>query len=252
MPFEIPEGWEWVRLESNMVLSSGLGYKKPDLSISSDRMIRVLRGGNISNAEEITIRDSDVFIAEQSVDSSLLLHPGQIITPAVTSLENAGKAALVQDSIPDTVCGGFVFFLAPFLEELWLSKYLYLWLIAPVHRAFCKASVKKSGQAFYNLSKASLNSTLIALPPSEEEQRIIAMVDRFTPLVERYGALEDARVRLDAELPGRLRKSILQLAAQGKLVEQDPADEPASALLERIRAERSAMVKAKCEVPWGP
>ena len=172
IPFDIPESWAWVRLESIMALSSGIGYKKPDLSVRSDRMIRVLRGGNISTADEIIMHDSDVFIAEQFVDPSLLLRPGQLITPAVTSLENVGKAALVRDSIPDTVCGGFVFYLTPFLQEPWFSEYLYLWLIAPAHRAFCKASVKKSGQAFYNLSKTSLNSALIALPPMEEQKRI--------------------------------------------------------------------------------
>jgi len=172
IPFEIPESWEWARLGSVMALGSGLGYKKPDLTVSSNRMIRVLRGGNISADDKIVLQDGDVFIAEQFVDPALLLHPGQIITPAVTSLENVGKAALVQDEMPDTVCGGFVFFLTPFINDKRLCEYLYFWLIAPAHRTFCKASVKKSGQAFYNLSKASLNNALIALPPLGEQKRI--------------------------------------------------------------------------------
>ena len=65
------------------------------------------------------------------------------------------------------------------------------------------------------------------------------------PLVEEYGRLEDDREELDAALPDRLRKSVLQMAVQGKLVPQNPSDEPASALLERIRGQRRELVKQK-------
>ena len=65
------------------------------------------------------------------------------------------------------------------------------------------------------------------------------------PLVEEYGDLEDAREELDVALPARLRKSVLQMAVQGKLVPQDPADEPASALLERIREHRRQLIAEK-------
>ena len=72
------------------------------------------------------------------------------------------------------------------------------------------------------------------------------------PLVEEYGGLEDAREALDAALPGRLRKSVLQLAVRGGLVPQDPADEPASALLERIRGQRRKLVaEKKMKAPKG-
>ena len=179
IPFEIPDSWEWVRLESIMSLSSGLGYKKTDLDVRSQRMIRVLRGGNISQADTIALQDSDVFIADQFVDPNLMLLPGQIITPAVTSLENVGKAALVRTGIPDTTCGGFVFFLTPLINDMRLSRYLYIWLTSPEHRAYCKASVKKSGQAFYNLSKASLNNALIAVPPLLEQERIVTICERL-------------------------------------------------------------------------
>ena len=179
IPFEIPDSWEWVRLESIMSLSSGLGYKKTDLDVRSQRMIRVLRGGNISQADTIALQDSDVFIADQFVDPNLMLLPGQIITPAVTSLENVGKAALVRTDIPDTTCGGFVFFLTPLINDMRLSRYLHIWLTSPEHRAYCKASVKKSGQAFYNLSKASLNNALIAVPPLPEQERIVTICERL-------------------------------------------------------------------------
>ena len=179
IPFEIPEGWEWARLSSVLQLSSGLGYKKDSLTVKSECMVRVLRGGNIGEGDEPLVRDSDVMISAEFVDESLLLRDGQIITPAVTSLENVGKAAIVRSADGNTVCGGFVFFLTPFLENPWHSEYLHRYLISPAHIAFCRSVVKKSGQAFYNLSKSSLNLALIAIPPLAEQRRIANEVDRL-------------------------------------------------------------------------
>ena len=65
------------------------------------------------------------------------------------------------------------------------------------------------------------------IPPLAEQRRIVERVNELMPLVEEYGRLDDAREALDAALPSRLRKSVLQMAVQGKLVPQDPADEPA-------------------------
>ena len=179
IPFEIPEGWEWARLSSVLQLSSGLGYKKDSLTVKSECMVRVLRGGNIGEGDEPLVRDSDVLISAEFVDESLLLRDGQIITPAVTSLENVGKAAIVRTADGNTVCGGFVFFLTPFLENPWHSEYLHRYLTSPAHIDFCRSVVKKSGQAFYNLSKSSLNLALIAVPPLAEQRRIANEVDRL-------------------------------------------------------------------------
>ena len=215
-------------------------------------MVRIFRGGNISKNNRITIAENDTMIAGSLVDDSLMLKRGQIITPAVTSLENVGKAALVENDLTDTVCGGFVFFLTPTCDNLLNSTYLWVYLTSPNHVTFCKEHVKKSGQAFYNLSKASLNSALIAVPPLAEQRRIVELVERLMPLVEEYGRLEDEREELDASLTDHLRKSVLHMAVQGKLVAQDPLDEPASELLERIREERRQLIaEKKLKVPKG-
>ena len=179
IPFEIPDSWEWSRLQTILSLNSGLGYKKADLNTKSTRMIRILRGGNISANDELSLQDSDVFIANQFVEEELQLYPGQIITPAVTSLENVGKAALIRQPLQDTVCGGFVFYLTPFLNDFDFSDYLYHYLISPSHKEYCRSSVKKSGQAFYNLSKASLNQALIPIPPTDEQRRIVDVVSNL-------------------------------------------------------------------------
>ena len=183
IPFEIPDSWEWCRLESILSLNSGLGYKKDTLAIKEERMVRIFRGGNISKNNRITIAENDTMIAGSLVDDSLMLKRGQIITPAVTSLENVGKAALVESDLTDTVCGGFVFFLTPTCDNLLNSTYLWVYLTSPNHVTFCKEHVKKSGQAFYNLSKASLNSALIAVPPLAEQCRIVERVEMLTRLI---------------------------------------------------------------------
>ena len=181
--FEIPDSWEWVRLSTVLQLSSGLGYKKDNLSVKGEHMVRVLRGGNIGEDDEPLIKDNDVLISAEFVDDSLLLRDGQIITPAVTSLENVGKAAIVRNADGETVCGGFVFYLTPYLKSICHSEYLHRYLASPGHIAFCKSVVKKSGQAFYNLSKASLNSALIAIPPLAEQHRIVERVNELMPLI---------------------------------------------------------------------
>jgi len=94
------------------------------------------------------------------------------------------------------------------------------------------------------LSVKVVLDSLFPLPPLAEQKRIVAKIEKLMPLVEEYGTLEETRLQLDADLPTTLEKSILQEAIQGKLVPQDPNDEPASELLKRIAAERKALVKA--------
>ena len=88
-----------------------------------------------------------------------------------------------------------------------------------------------------------LKRFVIPVPPLAEQKRIVAKVEKLMPLVDEYGRMEEARLQLDADLPSTLEKSILQEAIQGKLVPQDPNDEPARELLKRITFERKALIK---------
>ena len=117
-----------------------------------------------------------------------------------------------------------------------------------------KDNIKKfdNGTAQPNLSANNFQSFLYPIPPLAEQRRIVERIAELMPLVEEYGKLEDARKALDAALPDRLRKSVLQEAVQGRLVPQDPSDEPAVALLERIREQRRQLIdEKKTKAPKG-
>ena len=108
--------------------------------------------------------------------------------------------------------------------------------------------IVKSANGSTNQTFLSLGKTLqwfVPVPPLAEQARIVAEIEKFEPLIAEYDKLEQQATKLDGEIYDKLKKSILQYAIQGKLVPQDPNDEPASVLLERIRAEKKAKLGKK-------
>ena len=100
-----------------------------------------------------------------------------------------------------------------------------------------------NGIAVPKLNQEHLNSILVPLPPLSEQEAIVAELSKYAPLLDEYQLAYSEIKLLNDSFPERLKKSILQEAVQGKLVPQDPSDEPAEALLERIRAEKQRLIK---------
>ena len=221
---------------------SGLAYKKDALAIKADKMVRVLRGGNIGE-EQFYFKGDDVFISSELVKPELYLRKNYMITPAVSSLDHIGKIALIDKDYSDTVVGGFVLMLIPHFNDDVVSEYLLYAFAAKHHRDNCRNITHKSGQAFYNLSREQMMDLPVPIPPREEMGRIITMLKRVLPRVADYAVVDTALQNLNGSFPEALKKSILQEAVQGKLVPQDPSDEPAEALLERIRVEKQRLIK---------
>ena len=114
------------------------------------------------------------------------------------------------------------------------------YLLAAYENIFVKQA---TGTTFIAITAETVKNQLIPMPPLAEQQRIADLIERLVPYVDEYGKAESAVDQLNCHFPGTLKKSILQEAVQGKLVPQDPSDEPAEALLERIRAEQQRLIK---------
>ena len=153
---------------------TGATFRKEDAR-HDEQGIRVLRGGNILPFE-IKYKNDDIFLSPDCIKQDILLKQNDLITPAVTSLENICKMARVEKDILTTTVGGFVFILRPYYDADSISIYLLEALSSPTLIEFVKSITNKSGQAFYNIGKERLGSALIPLPPIKEQQRINDMI----------------------------------------------------------------------------
>ena len=129
------------------------------------------------------------------------------------------------------------------LEKVSQLTFGYLNVVLDYYRDTFRGN--KIGAAIPHLNKNLFRSLLIGIPPIAEQARIVAEIEKFEPLIAEYDKLEQQATKLDDEIYDKLKKSILQYAIQGKLVPQDPNDEPASVLLERIRAEKKVKLGKK-------
>ena len=233
LPFEVPNGWAWVRWK-DISLSVQYGYSAPASPTGRIKMVRIT---DIQDNRIIWDLVPYCQIDEASIDKYLLA-AGDILFARTGG--TVGKSHLVT-SIPEAaVYAGYL--VRTRCSDSILPQYAKVFLESDFYWQQLRAGIVATAQPNFNGEK--LSSMLLPLPPLAEQKRIVAKIENLMPLVEEYGKMEETRLQLDADLPAMLEKSILQEAIQGKLVPQDPNDEPASELLKRIAAERKALVKA--------
>ena len=151
----------------------------------------------------------------------------------------AGNIAIIQEG--EKVCLGQRTVLLRPMKQYILPMYLVYYILSPLTQ---QNLVDKSfGTTVAHVNLSDFRPYLVAIPPIEEQTRIVNIIEELLPLVHKYGHHEEALSELNNSMPNLIKKSILQEAIQGKLVPQDPNDEPASILLGRIKEEKLRLVK---------
>ena len=213
VPFDIPNSWEWCRLATVSQLLDGRKIDGESYPYLEAKYLR----GRISP----TVKTSGKFVEK---GTKVILVDG----------ENSGEVFILSES-------GY---LGSTFKILYSSSWVYtdyLLLFILLQKQFLRQN--KIGAAIPHLNKNIFFSLLFPLPPYEEQIRIVKQYNSLVPLIDDYGRLESNLDKLNSDFPDLLKKSILQDAVQGKLVPQDPNDEPASILLDRIRAEKQRLIK---------
>ena len=136
---------------------------------------------------------------------------------------------------------GKIEILNPVSEVCILEEYLHIYLLSQY--GYAELTKYKKATAQESISIEAIREVLVPIPPIQEQHKIVDKYFELEPLVDKYSKSQGILDRLNAEIFDKLKKSVLQEAIQGKLVPQSPDDEPASVLLERIKAEKAKLFK---------
>ena len=234
IPFEIPESWEWCRIKDLFETSSGSTPQSKNPKYYSNGSINWVRTTDLNNG---VLDSCEIKVTKEAVaDYNLSIIPQDSVCIAMYGGGGTiGKHSIIKfdTTINQSVCAifpngycdmNFVHVFMQYQRPYWMD--------------YAAGSRKDP-----NINQVIIKNCLFPLPPLAEQKCIVAKIEELLPKVEEYGKAQEALDKLNEELPERLKKSILQEAITGRLVPQDPNDEPASVLLDKIRAEKKQLFK---------
>lgn len=213
LPFDIPDNWIWIRQKNICWLDNGVKAKGEKLPYLEAKVIRGKQSPSMVESGVIVDSNNKVILVDGE-------NSGEIMTPPYKGY--MGSTFKIFSATP-------------------LFNYSYLIEIFKLNKEKYKNS--KVGAAIPHLNKELFKESLIAVPPFDEQQRIVKKINFFEQLIKEYDHNEKQLTELESSFADKLKKSILQYAIEGKLVKQDPNDEPASVLLERIKNEKEQLIK---------
>ena len=240
VPFEIPDSWEWVRLiDVCEYIQRG---KSPKYSPIKKYPVVAQKcnqwsGFSIEKAQFIEPNSLSSYGPERLLQDNDLMWNS-------TGLGTLGRMAIYKTAANPyelAVADSHVTVIRP-LKQFVLPEYLYYYFANPSVQSVIEDQADGTTKQ-KELATATIKAYLTPIPPLDEQRRILAKLTEVLPVVKNYGVVYDETTAMQEAFPESLKKSILQEAVQGKLVPQDPSDEPAEALLERIRAEKQRLIK---------
>ena len=220
VPFEVPESWVWCRLD-DIVCELKYGTSEKSSSVGK---IAVLRMGNITNVG--TIDYSNLVYSSNDEDiEQYSLEKNDLLFNRTNSSEWVGKTAIYKEEQP-AIYAGYLIRIKPLLIS---PDYLNTVMNSGYYRDWCY-DVKTDAVNQSNINAQKLSQLMIPIPPLKEQERIVAEMDKWISLID---IVKNGKGDLLTVIK-QAKSKILDLAIHGKLVPQDPNDEPAIELLKRI------------------
>ena len=235
VPFDIPDLWEWVRIRSLGEIVRGSGIKRNETVRQGFPCVRY---GELYTTYQTSFTKTVSFIAPDLYEKCKHFSYGDVLmTLTGENKPDIAKAVAYLGTEPIAAGGDLAFWTQHGMNPLYLS-----YIMASPYIIGRKVALA-TGDIIVHISGDKLGTILLPVPPLAEQERIVARIQDAELVIEKYAHKATALRELQDTFPEALKKSILQEAVQGKLVPQDPSDEPAEALLERIRAEKQRLIK---------
>ena len=234
VPFDIPESWEWVRFKNLVSYNMGKTPPRKESEYWENATYPWVSIADLVLDDTVCVTKEHV--TEHSAKVIFKNHISKAGTLLMSFKLTVGKVSILG---MDAFHNEAIISIYPFCDvNRVITNYLFATLPLLSQNGNTKTAIKGA-----TLNSDSLDALLIPVPPIKEQIRICEKIKALKNILSIYTNLEQSLTRLNDTFPLQLKKSILQYAVQGKLVPQDPADEPASVLLERIRTEKEQLVK---------
>ena len=238
IPFEIPKGWEWCRLNDLALYRKGpfgSSLTKSMFVAKSNQSIKVYEQ---KNAIQKDFRLGDYYISKEKFEAmqSFIVKPNDIIVSCAGTI---GETYLLPLDAPVGIINQALMRVTLFdlsMAEYWQMYFAYMLLN--------EAQMKGAGSAIKNIPPFEyLKAVLVPVPPLSEQTRLIERYNLLLSLIAKYESETDKLNCLNQNIYDKLKKSVLQEAIQGKLVQQIAEEGTAQELLEQIKTEKLKLVK---------
>ena len=234
IPFEIPDSWEWARASSVGTMQRGSGIKRAEIKTSGKGCIRY---GELYTTYDFSLDAPNSFITDDLFKKSKkIIRNDLVFTLTGENKKDIAKCAAYLGT--ECIAGGGD--LAIWSNHLMNPLYISCYMASPIAIEY-KQSLA-TGDIIIHISCDKVGSFLMPIPPRKEQDVIVEKYLSLTQLIQSYSSVEEKLYVLNSTYKEQLAKSILQYAIEGKLVEQDPNDEPVSVLLDRIKQEKNKLI----------
>ena len=233
-PFDIPESWKWVRLR-NIVYNRG--------QLTPQSTFSYIDIGSIDNQHQLLNAEENIIDADKAPSRARkIVEKGDILYSTVRPYLH--NICIVDKQFSHKPIASTGFAVLTCYKDIF-NKYLFYYLMTPTFDRYANSNENSKGVAYPAINDVRLYRAVIAVPPLAEQKRIVAKIEELLPYIDRYEQAWSKLEQFNSRFPEDMKKSLLQYAIQGKLVEQRPEEGTAEELFAQIQKEKQKLIAEK-------